>query len=334
MEHDNIYLGFICFFYAAARFAVPCFMLLSGALIIGNIKNADAYGWYRKSMEKIGIPILVFSALYIIYRIPLCFIGEEKGWKSLIRDILRGEPFYHMWYIYMLIGVYLALPWIIKWKTDVGESLFLKAGSLFFIVSVFSLWTGKFYTNWNIGMAFCYCGTAVMGYLIYSNVKKKNNLRGAQLIIMGMIMESMIAWKMTGLISQGIKDSDLLLSISGPSSPLTIVSGLLIFGGASMINCPISFSSLSGNALYIYLIHAGVWDVVSKGTEVVCGKNWLYLCDVRIAIPLSIIAVFIMSNILTWIYQYCADKINSRFQVNKRIVNKILPERKGKQVID
>lgn len=329
IRNTDIHVWLICLCYAATRFAIPCFMFFSGAFIIGNPKNAEAYNWYRKSMEKIGIPVFVFSVLYILYRIPLCFIGEEKGWNGLIRDILKGEPFYHMWYVYMLIGVYMAFPWIIKLKMYTGESLFLKIGIVFFFFSVFSLWTGKFYTNWNVGMAFCYCGIAVMGYLIYHNRKRKNNICGIVLAALGMMMEVMIAYRMKPLISQGIKDSDLVLSISGPSSPFTIFSALLIFSGVSMMSSRISLSGMAGNTFYIYLVHAGIWDVISKGAEVVCGKEWLYSMDTRIAVPIAIIAVFVMSNILAWIYQYFADKINSRFQWNRRIVDKILPEKKG-----
>lgn len=71
----------------------------------------------KKSLLKIGIPTLIFSIIYILYRLPLCFIGECSGLEEVIvlfKDILKGSPFYHMWYMYMIIGVYCLAPIVIE----------------------------------------------------------------------------------------------------------------------------------------------------------------------------------------------------------------------------
>lgn len=48
-------------------FCVPCFVMLSGAFILNNEKNAYYSNFYRKSFSKIGIHVLIFSILYVAY---------------------------------------------------------------------------------------------------------------------------------------------------------------------------------------------------------------------------------------------------------------------------
>jgi surface polysaccharide O-acyltransferase-like enzyme len=103
--------------------------MLSGAFILSNEKNDDYKKFYSKSFCKIGVPTVIFSLLYILYRIPLCFLGEFSGVSELlvlVKDILKGSPMYHMWYLYMLIGVYAMVPIILRFKRSISEKTFYK----------------------------------------------------------------------------------------------------------------------------------------------------------------------------------------------------------------
>lgn len=104
------------------RFAVPCFMMLTGAFCLCNEKNANFLYFYRKSFVNIGIPTIIFSIAYLFYKekemiIKVVRFDEEVGVILLpIKDLLYGSPYYHMWYLYTLMGVYLLIPVIIYMK--------------------------------------------------------------------------------------------------------------------------------------------------------------------------------------------------------------------------
>lgn len=95
----------ICVYNSIVKFAVPCFLMLSGAFIIDNKKNDEYRNFYSKSFVHIGVPTIIFSGIYFLYRLPPCFIGEDRGINPLLKDIIKDSPMYHMWYLYMLIGV-------------------------------------------------------------------------------------------------------------------------------------------------------------------------------------------------------------------------------------
>ena len=56
--------------------------MLSGAFIIDNERNAKYSKFYSKIFFKIGVPTIIFSGLYILYRIPLCFLRDDK-WDEM-----------------------------------------------------------------------------------------------------------------------------------------------------------------------------------------------------------------------------------------------------------
>lgn len=180
-----------CVYNTISRFAVPCFVMLSGAFILDDEKTVNYKEFYSKKLMKIGVPTLVFSLLYILYRIPMCFMGEENYLIKLVRlitDIMRGSPFNHMWYLYMLIGVYLLAPIVIQFKNSISYDSFRKVAYIFLIVAGLSNWTGITRMNWDLGQSFEYLGYFMVGYVIRKDFCK-NNVRGIMLILLGAVIE-------------------------------------------------------------------------------------------------------------------------------------------------
>ena len=51
------------------RFAVQCFVMLSGAFNLDDKRNADYKYFYHKAFKKIGITGMVFSVAYTVYEL-------------------------------------------------------------------------------------------------------------------------------------------------------------------------------------------------------------------------------------------------------------------------
>ena len=93
------------------RFAVPIFIMISGYLLLNPNKKLD--------IEKIQKYIIKMSIILVIFGLTFCFIENFFNFGSsnipkLITNsfinFIEGKSWEHMWYLYMLLGLYLITP--------------------------------------------------------------------------------------------------------------------------------------------------------------------------------------------------------------------------------
>jgi surface polysaccharide O-acyltransferase-like enzyme len=91
---------------AIPRFAVPCFLMITGVLTLG--KEYD-YGkaLYQKVL-RILVPLLVWSAIYVMTR-KLLWHGNESIVEELFKIPFKSQDG-SLWYVYQLIWLYLGIP--------------------------------------------------------------------------------------------------------------------------------------------------------------------------------------------------------------------------------
>ena len=85
------------------RCCVPLFVMLSGALLLKKTSPVTvSQVVYR--IKKVLFPLLTWSACYLYYL--ASFTGLPINWLSIF-----SEPaMYHLWFVYMIIGIYIFLP--------------------------------------------------------------------------------------------------------------------------------------------------------------------------------------------------------------------------------
>lgn len=90
---------------------VPLFVMLSGTLLLDPSKIAEPLGvFFRKRLSRIALPFLFWGMIYFAWR---SFANSEAlTFDSIWRGFLgAGQyPYYHFWFVYMLIGLYLVTP--------------------------------------------------------------------------------------------------------------------------------------------------------------------------------------------------------------------------------
>lgn len=270
----------ICIYTAITKFAVPCFLMLSGAFIIDNNKNVEYKTFYSKAFAHIGVPMIVFSGLYILYRIPLCFVGEDRGIGALLKDIIKGSPMYHMWYLYMLIGIYAFAPVVIRFKDSITEKTFYRVSFVFLALASISRWaTGTVRLNWDLGQSFEYLGYFMVGYSIRKIYTDKNSRKAIILIGTGILFGVCAAGLEYKQMMDGIVTQDLKYQIASPYCPLIVLASICIFTGFTLLDVKKEYDNLSALTFYIYLIHAGVWDVIKRMFQLVGGGNCIKRCS-------------------------------------------------------
>jgi surface polysaccharide O-acyltransferase-like enzyme len=107
----NFWVGNI--FDSFSRIAVPVFLLISGQFLLG--RHDTILEFYKKRISRIFLPIIFWSIFYSVYY-PIGKYIIKNEWdfniKQIFHNLISGKPFYHMWYLFMIIGLYLVTPFI------------------------------------------------------------------------------------------------------------------------------------------------------------------------------------------------------------------------------
>ena len=98
-------------FEASCRWAVPVFVMLSGALLLDPVRDEAPSDFYRKRFWRIGIPLLFWSLFYTLPR------AAANGFDApVMADIgtklAHGRPAYHMYFLFVIAGLYLLTPYL------------------------------------------------------------------------------------------------------------------------------------------------------------------------------------------------------------------------------
>lgn len=159
---------------AATRCAVPIFVILSGALLLH--KNEETWTFYKKRISKLFYPLVFWSIIYLIYYFYRYTKFSALSYEKIIaiaQDKLLHGANAHLWYLYMIIGLYLAIPYLRKIITQVSireMEIFLALwfASMIIMNKFYYPYVPKFDLTFFSG----YLGYLVLGY--YLSVKNIN----------------------------------------------------------------------------------------------------------------------------------------------------------------
>lgn len=116
------------FFDSIARWSVPVFVMISGALFLE--KEIPIRKLYLKYIFKLAVSFIVWSVVYVL------FFYEYTNGLNLVKALISGH--FHMWFILMLIGLYICVP-IIKMLAD-NEKIMKYYMLLAFVFAFFIPW--------------------------------------------------------------------------------------------------------------------------------------------------------------------------------------------------
>jgi len=96
------------FFESVTRISVPLFVLVSGTLLLDPHRNESMPIFFRKRFFKILIPLIGWSLIIISLRIYV--EGDSFTIQQAIRAIIEDTVAFHLWFLYMILGLYLVVP--------------------------------------------------------------------------------------------------------------------------------------------------------------------------------------------------------------------------------
>lgn len=182
------------------RPCVPLFVMLTGMLVL-PVKQAPGV-FYKKRLLRVVIPFVIWSVLYDLFPwftgvlgcdpsvITKFFVYAGDNPSQALGDGLRNVlliPFNftpyctHMWYIYMLIGLYLFMPIFSAWlntATDKQKRMFLYFWGLTLLLPYISEFGSKYLFGacpWNGTFGMFYYFAGFNGYLLLGHYLGKGN---------------------------------------------------------------------------------------------------------------------------------------------------------------
>jgi len=104
----NWWLG--CWIFFMCVCSIPVFVMVSGALLLDDSRNESAAAFYRRRLYRVGIPLVVWSVFYLAVR---KFVHHEQLTAGSVAGLILGaDVYYHLWFLYMIPGLYLITPFL------------------------------------------------------------------------------------------------------------------------------------------------------------------------------------------------------------------------------
>ena len=170
--YDPIYSFYYCaesILNIITRFSVPIFVMLSGAFILNNKENQNFKYFYKKMSRRIFLPAVVLLVLFFIID-EIEALYTNHSYILPIKSIIIGN-YYNLWYLYMLFGLYLLTPFIIRVKNSVEKHIFKISGYVLLLWAIISSATSNFRLAYDIGVVFAFAAYFILGNILYEEKK-------------------------------------------------------------------------------------------------------------------------------------------------------------------
>jgi len=288
------------FFNAIVRFAVPAFVMVSGALLLN--REYEIGDFLKKRLVRVVIPFIFWSLVYVgysWYNEDITFTDDAWWNITMVLHLLKTGSAYHLWYVYMLIGLYFFIPVIGKFVRNASEKEILYFLAVWFAVMLI---TQPYLLRYNPSVDMHYfagfAGYLVLGhYLAY----KEFNIKHLQLWMILLFVASVILIALGSRMLAGGKQWPGTMFYE-PVSPL-----VMLLSGSAFMAFRLSKTKLSllimrirdfvGNFNYgIYLAHALILFLLDDRY----GISYKF-CTPIVSIPLTALICLLITLALVWL---------------------------------
>ncbi|MDR9828834.1 acyltransferase [Vibrio sp. FNV 38] len=150
-----------------SRWAVPVFILISGALMLSDTRPFDGRYYIKRRLGKVLIPFLFWSLFYAYFSgwSALGFDGQIS--QEVLIASLHHATYYHLGFFYYFIPLYFVIP-LFQWALrEYGESVLYSyvaiwgITSLLFLLRIDGFWSADLWL---------FSGYLPLGYLLFRKV--------------------------------------------------------------------------------------------------------------------------------------------------------------------
>lgn len=175
--------------------AVPVFVMVSGALLLDPERNVTIGKVFKKYIVRMLCALLLFSVLFYLF--DRFLTGSTVSPLEALLKVYTGGGWSHLWYLYLMIGLYLLLPLyrLISANAEEQELLYLLA-----VYTVFLCVLPLLNTLTPARAAFYICTYTVyplyffLGWALHSGCLRLRPAAAAALFLLGTAMLGAGGW--------------------------------------------------------------------------------------------------------------------------------------------
>ncbi|WP_391088572.1 acyltransferase family protein [Vibrio sp. NH-UV-68] len=152
---------------SVTRWAVPVFILISGALMLSDRRPFNAQYYLKRRLGKVLVPFLLWSAFYALLS-GLTIQGYDFGvTEQVLRDSPWHATYYHLGFFYYFIPLYLLIPFfqfVVRQHGDNALYAYVAiwlVTTLLYLLGIDGVWSNQLWL---------YSGYLPLGYLLYQRV--------------------------------------------------------------------------------------------------------------------------------------------------------------------
>lgn len=229
----------LCTYDALVRWSVPMFVMLSGAFLLDPKKSVNLRDIFFKYILRVLVALLVWGSFYA-----LLDYGHSNwhftwaGIKSAFGYVLRSQTHYHLWFLYMIIGLYLVTPILRAFVRGASRGTFHWFFAVTFVVcsllpTLQNLWPSQtalpmaWLDKLDIHLVLGYVGYYVAGY--YLKNYTLGRLAEFILYILGILGTVATVWGTAALSIHDGALNDTLFSYHAPNVVFMSVAVFVLF---------------------------------------------------------------------------------------------------------
>lgn len=244
--------------------AVPCFLMMTGSLLLDSNRKVPLKKLYRKYILRMLLVLFTFG--WAFSWMELFFDSRTLELGQILQaayNVLTGNTWAHMWYIYCLLGIYVLLPMykiLADYASDAQMRYILVI--LFLFESIFQL-----LKLWKINLGFyCHINTIypfwlLMGAAWNRGMFKREKKFNVALVMVssGLLIFTTVLWEEFGVP---------LSSLFGYDSVLVVIQSIGLFSLFNSMNIESKLdqvlSEIGEKSFGIYLIHMVIINLAYK----------------------------------------------------------------------
>ena len=286
--------------YNLMMWAVPVFVMVSGALLLDPEKDITIRKIFTSYIKRILIALVSFSLIFRIF--DMVMDHEAFTVSGILKGLLNaftGNGWSHMWYLYLIIGLYLILPALraVTKCCSVKELKYLLIVG-FVVISVLPLTrlfgiSSSFYIHVNTIYPFYF----LLGYMLHKNIIRIDRRVVAALIVIG--SAGIVCGTYFGL-KGSIQNPTVF---TGYASPFVAALAAGVFSLSKGIIKPTAkiksiVLSIDRCSFGIYLVHMVFVRLLLRYMQFNLFDYPIYL-----SLPCAVIAVFAISYLLACFFK-------------------------------
>ena len=288
---------------ALSRWCVPIFLMISGALLLGR-KEEPLGVFFKKRANKILLPFIAWSVIYYAWATYMWSPGYSL--KEFFIMFFNNQVYYHLWYFYALIGIYLLVPIFNIFVNHASRQM------IGYVIVLWLLFYGGFrYYSYLVSNEFTlffplseYIGFFLLGYYIAAiEIAQKWRIG---IYVLGMVGAIETVFRTNVLTEEQGQFTSYAFSYTSPN--VIAMSVALFVFVKYWVNRKVARGTYETSGIIkligqtsfgVYLIHAMILDKVRpyffEGNEL--------FFKPFIAIPMQVFIILVLSTIIVWIIQ-------------------------------